>query len=161
MKRRYEEAGGPPHAASRTGTTGHLHRDRLLLSIDGYPPTLSGDQNDYVEEGFSRKGHSYKPLPLEFHSHGFSYRQIARQGDWAIYAQGCQDSENVCYEVVRIRRQEAKTFPSGRSYPAREVYPASETWGTAGFTFADSNKAWDKFFEISLEEPAMKGKEVN
>jgi len=41
-----------------------------------------------------------------------------------------------------------------------EVYPASELWGVHGFTFPDLNRAWDKFFEISLKEPAMKRKEV-
>ena len=35
-----------------------------------------------------------------------------------------------------------------------EVYPASELWGADGFTYADRNKAWDKFFDISLAEPA-------
>jgi hypothetical protein len=30
-----------------------------------------------------------------------------------------------------------------------------------GFTFTDRNKAFDKFFEISLEEPARTGREVN
>jgi len=42
-----------------------------------------------------------------------------------------------------------------------EVYPASELWGADGFTFADRNKAFDKFFEISLGEPARTEKEVN
>jgi hypothetical protein len=92
---------------------------------------------------------------------GFNYRQIAREGDWAIYEQRWRDSKNVCYEVIRIRREEATTFPSGRSYPAREVYPPSEAWGVDGFTFTDRDKARAKFFEISLEEPARRGKEVN
>jgi hypothetical protein len=46
-----------------------------------------------------------------------------------------------------------------------EVYPNSEAWGVDGFTFTDRNKAFDKFFEISLgepaKEPARKRREVN
>jgi hypothetical protein len=30
-----------------------------------------------------------------------------------------------------------------------------------GFTFTDRDQAWAKFFEISLEEPARTGREVN
>src|SRR5262249_31608625 len=107
------------------------------------------------------KRHSFEPLKTVFTLGGFSYRQIAREGNWAIYEQRWRGSENVCYEVIRIRQQEATTFPSGRSYPAREVYPTSEAWGLDGFTLADRGKAWDKFFEMSLEQPAKTGKEVS
>ena len=82
--------GGTPVTETRI----HPHRDgsvNLWLSL----PRPS-NQNDYVKKGFSRKSHSYKLLPLEFQSHGFSYRQIAREGDVAIYEQGWQDSDNVC-----------------------------------------------------------------
>jgi hypothetical protein len=41
------------------------------------------------------------------------------------------------------------------------VYPNSDAWGADGFTVTDCNKAWDKFFEMSLEEPARTRKEVN
>jgi hypothetical protein len=45
-------------------------------------------------EARGKKGHSYKPLPAHFHLGGFNYRQIARQGRWAIYEQtwsACDD----------------------------------------------------------------------
>jgi hypothetical protein len=41
------------------------------------------------------------------------------------------------------------------------VYPVSEIWGVDGLMFINRNKAWAKFFKFSLEEPAMKRKEVN
>ena len=144
--------GGTPVTETRI----HPHRDgRLCQSLA--VTTRPSNQNDYVKKGFSRKSHSYKLLPLEFQSHGFSYRQIAREGDVAIYEQGRQDSDNVCYEVIRIRRVEARTFPSGRSYPAREVYPASETWGTYGFTVLSKDAAFEKLKQLSLS-PGSTGK---
>jgi len=115
------------------------------------PP--SSRKASVAEKGAVKKGHSYERLAKAFTLSGFGYRQIARQGNWAIYEQRWPGSENLCYEIIRIRREEATTFPSGRSYPAREVYPSSEAWGVDGFTVTDRNKAWDKFFEISLEEP--------
>ena len=116
------------------------------------PP--SSRKASVAEKEAVKKGHSYERLAKAFTLGGFGYRQIAREGNWAIYEQRWPGSENLCYEIIRIRREEATTFPSGRSYPAREVYPSSEAWGVDGFTVNDRNKAWDKFSEISLEEPA-------
>jgi hypothetical protein len=113
-------------------------------------------------EAGGKKRHSYKPLPTRFRHDGFAYRQIAREKDAAIYEQkwsGCSHP-SVCYEVIRIRRRDGFQI-GGRFVEPAEVYPASELWGVNGFTFADRNKAFDKFFEISLEEPARKRKEVN
>ena len=58
-------------------------------------------------EAGSRKQPFYKPLRKEFRRDGFSYRQIARQGDAAIYEQtwnGCRNS-SVSYEVIRFLRE--------------------------------------------------------
>jgi hypothetical protein len=96
-----------------------------------------------VEDCSARKGH-YKPIATFFKHGGFNYRQIAREGDVAIYEQRWLDSENVCYEVVRIRQHEATTFPSGESSPAREAYPTSATWGVDGFTLTDKDTAYAK-----------------
>jgi hypothetical protein len=98
-----------------------------------------------AEKRALKKGH-YEPVAMAFRLGGFNYRQIARQRDWAIYEQrwtGCAEP-SVCYEVVHIRRVEATTFPSGRSYPAREVYPPSEAWGVDGFTLTDRDAAFNK-----------------
>jgi hypothetical protein len=105
-------------------------------------------------------------LPKEFRRDGFNYRQIAREGDAALYEQrwtGCAEP-SVCYEVIRIRRRDGFQI-AGRFVEPAEVYPNSEAWGVDGFTFTDRNKAFDKFFEISLgepaKEPARKRREVN
>jgi hypothetical protein len=113
-------------------------------------------------EGGTKKGRFYRPLPPRFRHNGFDHAQIAREGNAAIYEQrwtGCA-KPSVCYEVVRIRRRDG--FQIGEKFIGPyEVYPDSNAWGVDGFTFSDSNKARDKFFEISLEEPAKTGKEVN
>ena len=112
-------------------------------------------------EGRTKKGRFYKPLPTRFRHNGFDYRQIACKGDVAIYEQrwtGCAEP-SVCYEVIRIRRRDAFQI-SEKFIEPYEVYPHSGAWGANGFTFADRDKAWAKFFEISLEEPARTRKEV-
>src|SRR5262249_61604505 len=119
------------------------------------------DKAPATAEARTKERHSYKPLRKEFQRAGFNYRQIAREGDVALYEQrwtGCPDAA-VCFEVIRVRRREGFRIGDRFVEPA-EVYPPSERWGVDGFTFTDRNKAWDKFFEISLEKPAMEGKEV-
>jgi hypothetical protein len=105
----------------------------------------------------TKKGH-YRPLPKEFRHDGFDYRQIVREREAAIYEQswsGCADP-SICYEVIRIRRRDGFQI-DGRFVEPAEIYPNSEAWGVDGFTFTNRNRAWAKFFEISLEEPARKG----
>jgi hypothetical protein len=101
-------------------------------------------------------------LRTQFRRDGFNYRQIVRKGDGAIYEQtwdGCPDP-SVSYEVVRIRCREGFRI-GGRFVEPAEVYPVSKLWGVDGFTFTNRNNAWAKFSEISLEEPARTGREVN
>jgi len=113
-------------------------------------------------EGGTKKDRFYRPLPTRFRRNGFEYRQIAREGHAAIYEQTWNGTENpsIAYEVIRIRRREGFQI-GGRFVEPAEVYPASELWGANGFTYTDCNKARDKFFEMSLEEPARRRREVN
>jgi hypothetical protein len=88
-------------------------------------------------------------LSKESRRHGFDYRQIAREGDAAIYSQtwsGCRNP-SISYEVIRIRRRDG--FQIGdRFVEAAEVYPNSEAWGLDGFTVADKDPAFRKLGEI-------------
>ena len=112
-------------------------------------------------EGGSSKCPSYRPLPKEFRRDGFNYRQIAREGDVALYEQtwlSCAE-HSPSYEVVRIRHREGFQIGEKLIQPY-EIYPNCDAWGTDGFTVTDRDKAWAKFFEISLEEPARRRREV-
>jgi hypothetical protein len=100
-------------------------------------------------EAYTKKSH-YSALPKEFRHDGFTYRQIGRTRNGAIYEQiwsGCQNP-SVAYEVIRIRHRDG--FQIGERFvePA-EVYPKSEAWGVDGFTFTDKDAAFAKLREIS------------
>jgi hypothetical protein len=131
---------------------------RVLASVGDLMPPATAKTRATAEAG-SKKGRFYKLLAKEFRRDGFQYRQIARKGDAAIYEQrwlGCAEPSPF-YEVVRIRRRDG--FQIGNRFvKAAEIYPNSEAWGVDGFTFANRNKAWAKFFEISLEEAARRGR---
>ena len=101
-------------------------------------------------EAGSKKQPFYKPLPTRFRRDGFDYRQIAREGDAAIYEQTWSrcSSPSVCYEVVRIRRREGFQI-DGRLIEPAEVYPNSDAWGVDGFTFTDKDAAFTKLREVN------------
>jgi hypothetical protein len=101
-------------------------------------------------EGGSEKRHSYKPLPKEFQRDGFTYRQITRARDVAIYTQvwnGCPDPA-VCFEVIRVKRRAGFEINSRFVEPA-EVYPNSEAWGTDGFSFTNKDAAFVKLHQLA------------
>jgi hypothetical protein len=91
-------------------------------------------------------------LPTEFPADGFCFRQIARQGDVAIYQQtwaGCSEP-TVCYEVVRIRRRDGIEI-AGKFIEPHEVYPNSKAWGVDGFTLTHKDAAFAKLKEVANE----------
>ena len=101
-------------------------------------------------EARGNKRHSYKRLPTQFRRGSFTYRQIAREKDAAIYEQrwtGCAEP-SVCYEVIRIRRREGFEV-AGRFVGPAKVYPNSESWGADGFTLTDRDAAFAKLRELA------------
>jgi len=100
-------------------------------------------------EAWSKKCHSCKPLPIRFRRDGFDFRQIAREGNAAIYEQTWRvcGEPSVCYEVIRIRRREAFQI-DGRLVEPAEVYPSSGAWGVDGFTLTDKDAAFAKLREV-------------
>jgi hypothetical protein len=90
----------------------------------------------------TKKSH-YKPLAIEFRRDGFTYRQIAREGNAAIYEQtwsGCP-KPSISYEVIRIRWREGFHI-GGRFVEPAEVYPNSEAWGVDGSTLLTLDAAF-------------------
>jgi hypothetical protein len=102
-------------------------------------------------EAWAKKRHPYRRLPTQFRRDGFNYRQIAREGNAAIYEQtwgGCAEP-SVCYEVIRIRRRGGFQIGDRFVEPA-EVYLSSGVWGADGFTLTDKDAAFGKLRKISL-----------
>ena len=77
-----------------------------------------------------------QPIETEFEDRLFRYRQVARQGDVAIYTQEHKASRVQRFEVVHIRTQREHTWPDGTVTPEKEAYPASASWGRRGWTFS-------------------------
>jgi hypothetical protein len=101
-------------------------------------------------EAGCKKRPFYRPLASKFSRNGFNYRQIAREGDAAIYEQtwsGCPNP-SVCYEVVRVHPREGFHI-DGRFIEPAEIYPHSDAWGIDGLTCTDKDSAFAKLREVS------------
>lgn len=123
--------------------------EQALACVGDKIDAASNGKTRATAEAWGQKGHSYKPLPKEFRRDGFQYRQIAREGNAAIYEQtwgGCPNP-SVCYEVIRIRCREGFQIVNKFVEPA-EVYPKSEAWGVDGFTLSDKDAAFAKLREV-------------
>lgn len=113
------------------------------------PPAALDIKTRATAEAWGKKRHSCKPLPTRFRRDGFEFRQIAREGDTAIYEQtwsGCS-SPSVSYEVIRIRRRDGFQI-GGRLVEPAEIYPKAEAWGVDGFTLTDKDAAFAKLREV-------------
>jgi hypothetical protein len=120
-------------------------------------PAFAGDCGDRSQQltrtkaqRGKQKGHSCKRLPIQFRRSGFNYRQIAREGDVAIYEQiwAGRESQSVSYEIIRVRRHDGYQI-KGTFIPPAEIYPKSESWGVDGFTLTERDAAFAKLEEIA------------
>lgn len=87
---------------------------------------------------------SYKPVPATFNKKGFTYRQLKREGNRAIFEQTRGTSALCNYEVVRIGRHHGYTMGGSYIAPA-ETYPGSSLWGIAAWTCANMDDAMKRY----------------
>jgi len=89
------------------------------------------------------------PIALTFRKDDFDYKQIAREGELAIYEQRWYDSESVAYEVVYIYVRPAGINPWTQEWhPAQEAYPGNSEWGQSAWTYTDLDRAYAAFREL-------------
>lgn len=81
---------------------------------------------------------TYKPVPEVFNKKGYTYRQIKREGNKAIFEQTKGDF--TAYEVVKIGKHNGYTMGGAYIEPS-ETYPGSSLWGILGWTCTDLDSA--------------------
>jgi len=88
-----------------------------------------------------------RKLPLSFQKYGYTFHQVERTKNAAIYRQ-VSDRKTSGYEVIKIRIAKESTF-KGKHYPEREVYPSTAQWGKLGWSIKTYERAEEKYLEIS------------
>lgn len=73
-------------------------------------------------------------LPIEYKKYGYTYKQIIREGNIAIYSQSSEGSNEPFAYIVFIVQKQAASNIYGREYPAKEIVPGHSLWGNYGYT---------------------------
>lgn len=87
-----------------------------------------------------------KPVEKSFNKAGYTFSEVYREGNLAIYSQTKRGEETpIAWEVVRIKVRDPKAFLE-ETEPV-EVYPPNERWGLDGWTLfslasAHAKLAW-------------------
>lgn len=92
-----------------------------------------------------------KLIETKFDYDDFTFWLIMRQGDLALFAKTKPNHSRWSFELVVLQKHEARTFPSGKSYPEREAMPTNEQWGESGWTPFSYEHALARFEEKVLE----------
>ena len=100
---------------------------------------------------------NYKPLSNDFRKFGFNFKQVFREGDYAIYEQTRAETKQINWETIRIRRHNGFII-GGVSIEPSEVYPSNEKWGDDGFTHTTLKSAQAKIEVMKnyKEQPVVK-----
>lgn len=99
-----------------------------------------------------------KKLDKEFESAGFKYKQIHREGIYAIYERVYSNNNtNLHYEVIRIQSHNGIIIAGNKIAPS-EYYPSSNSWGLHGFTCTSRENAYKRFDRMVSESAANKEK---
>lgn len=81
-------------------------------------------------------------LSRTFTQNGFSFRQIWREGDYAIYEKAKPNWKTKHFEAIKIKKHNGFVI-AGNTIEPSENYPSSESFGTLAFaclTLADAKK---------------------
>lgn len=84
------------------------------------------------------------PLPEEFTSNGFRFKQLIRLGQIAVFEKSKPGISSKFYEVVIIQRHDGYSINGKEALPA-EFMPKSESWGKLGWSFSEAEDAFRKY----------------
>ena len=89
-----------------------------------------------------------KTLPKTINSKGFTYTQIAREGQKAIYRQDKEGYTAPSFETIKIGSHNGYEL-NGTKIAASETYPSSSLWGIQAWTYSTLEDAKKKFKRLS------------
>ena len=110
-----------------------------------------------------------KVLDTEITKSGFTYRQVKREGNLAIYSQHDHPrAKPGAYEVIIIQSHDGYEI-GGAHIPAAESVPPTSAWGSKGWTYSTNlyadalQKALDKLDQVKQAEsmPKTRGRKPN
>lgn len=89
-------------------------------------------------------------LSNQYKKFGYTFSQVSRVGDVAIYAQE-SDGKVFGYEVFIIQKNEENTR-FGKTFPASESVPPTSAWGKEAFTCRSMDEAKNRAGELAVRQ---------
>lgn len=87
-------------------------------------------------------------LGTTFNKNGYTYEQVLRDGNIAIFKQRLRPGVGeLAYETIIIQIKPAVTI-KGKFVPEREAAPSDEAFGTLGWSYPTLERAKAKFHEL-------------
>jgi len=93
-----------------------------------------------------------KLIPLEFKYDGFSFKQLERVGNIALFEKTHPSADRKFYEVVKIKISPDQTI-LGKFIPEHEKYPASSEWGELGWSYSILSEAQKQLLLLATAQP--------
>lgn len=91
---------------------------------------------------------------------GFDFKQLFRNGKFAIYEQTKSGYKFKKYEAVIIESHNGYEL-AGQYFPPSEMYPSTSMWGVKGFTMESYDDAVEKIKYLEKAELKRAEKEKN
>jgi hypothetical protein len=82
-----------------------------------------------------------KTLPIEFTKHGFTHRQVFREGNKAIYERG-KPGQHTHFEAIIIGSHNGYVIGGVKVEPS-ETYPSAEQFGQKAWCVATLERAME------------------
>lgn len=89
----------------------------------------------------------YKTIPSVFKKKGFTYTQLKREGNRAIFQQTRAGSSLNNYEVVKIGKHNGYVM-GGMTIEPAETYPGSSLWGITAWTCTSIDAAMKRYNDL-------------
>lgn len=90
-----------------------------------------------------------KPIRNTFVSDGYTFRQIAREKNVAVYEKVWGSHHT--WEVIKVR-QRGERLLKGKHLEASEQYPTSESWGEDGWSLTTKESAFAWMDKVLRDE---------
>jgi hypothetical protein len=92
-----------------------------------------------------------KILEKQLSHKGFDFKQLYRDGKFAIYEQTKEGSEFKKYEAIVIESHNGYEI-AGNYCPPAEMYPNASQWGERGFTLDSYEDAMEKIKALKKQK---------
>lgn len=86
-------------------------------------------------------------LDTEFSDTHFNYKQIHREGLFAIYKKIGKLNCHEGFEVIKIQHRNDQEI-YGKKYLASEMYPTNSEWGKYGFSYRTKQESYAGFDKL-------------